>query len=83
MAYCPLYGESCDYYNNINNSRRFQPDNRAGTADRTIIDEWNTIAVDGMSAPNPYAEQYTAWHMLNSPGTCNRAVLTKVNLVNF
>jgi nicotinamidase-related amidase len=41
------------------------------------------IPVDGMSATNPYAEQYTAWHMVNSPGTKNRAVLTKVNLINF
>jgi nicotinamidase-related amidase len=41
------------------------------------------IPVDCMSAPNPYAEQYTAWHMLNSPGTRNRATLTKVNLINF
>ncbi|NRF95322.1 cysteine hydrolase [Paenibacillus frigoriresistens] len=41
------------------------------------------IPVDGMSALNPYAEQYTAWHMLNSPGTRNRAILTKINLIHF
>lgn len=41
------------------------------------------IPVDCMSADNPYAEQYTAWHMLNSPGTRNRATLTKVNLITF
>jgi nicotinamidase-related amidase len=41
------------------------------------------IPVDGMSAGNPYAEQYTAWHMLNSPGTRNRAALTKINLISF
>jgi nicotinamidase-related amidase len=41
------------------------------------------IPVDGMSANNPYAEQYTAWHMLNSPGTRNRATLTKINLISF
>jgi nicotinamidase-related amidase len=41
------------------------------------------IPVDCMSAANPYAEQYTAWHMLNSPGTRNRATLTKVNLISF
>jgi nicotinamidase-related amidase len=41
------------------------------------------IPVDGMSAGNPYAEQYTAWHMLNSPGTRNRATLTKINLICF
>lgn len=41
------------------------------------------VPVDCMSADNPYAEQYTAWHMLNAPGTRNRAVLTKVNLISF
>jgi nicotinamidase-related amidase len=41
------------------------------------------IPVDCMSADNPYAEQYTAWHMLNSPGTRNRATLTKVSLINL
>jgi nicotinamidase-related amidase len=41
------------------------------------------IPVDCMSADNPYAEQYTAWHMLNSPGTKNRVTLTKVNLISF
>jgi nicotinamidase-related amidase len=41
------------------------------------------IPVDCMSAGNPYAEQYTAWHMLNSPGTRNRATLTKVNMICF
>lgn len=41
------------------------------------------IPVDGMSAVNPYAEQYTAWHMLNSPGTRNRATLTKEDLISF
>ncbi|NOV04210.1 cysteine hydrolase [Paenibacillus planticolens] len=39
------------------------------------------VPVDGISANNPYAEQYTAWHMLNSPGTRNRATLTKTNLI--
>ncbi|GMB00477.1 cysteine hydrolase [Pelosinus sp. IPA-1] len=41
------------------------------------------IPVDGMSARDPFAEQYTAWHMLNSPGTRNRATLTKVSLIDF
>lgn len=41
------------------------------------------VPVDGMSANNPYAEQYTAWHMLNSPGTRNRATLTKVSLIRI
>ncbi|HEX3047534.1 MAG TPA: cysteine hydrolase [Bacillota bacterium] len=41
------------------------------------------VPVDTMSAPVLYAEQYTAWHMLNSPGTRNRATLTKECLVRF
>jgi nicotinamidase-related amidase len=41
------------------------------------------IPVDCMSARNPFAEQYTAWHMLNSPGTRSRATLSKVSLINF
>jgi nicotinamidase-related amidase len=41
------------------------------------------IPVEGMSANDPYAEQYTAWHMLNSPGTRNRVTLTKVSLISF
>lgn len=42
------------------------------------------VPVDCMSTANIlYSEQYTAWHMLNSPGTRGKAVLSKVNLINF
>lgn len=41
------------------------------------------VPVDGMSAKNPYAEQYTAWHMLNSPGTRNKTTLTKVKRIRI
>lgn len=42
------------------------------------------VPVDCMSTGNIlYAEQYTAWHMLNSPATRNNAVLTKVSLINI
>jgi nicotinamidase-related amidase len=41
------------------------------------------IPVDCISAQNPYAEQYAAWHMLNSPGTRNRVTLSKVSLASF
>jgi nicotinamidase-related amidase len=41
------------------------------------------IPVDGMSAVEPYAEQYTAWHMLNAPGTRNRATLTAFDIISF
>lgn len=54
------------------------------TATGAAIRGYNVIVpVDGMSADNPYAEQYTAWHMLNSPGTRNRATLTKANMISF
>ncbi|PJI06918.1 MULTISPECIES: cysteine hydrolase [Clostridium] len=41
------------------------------------------VPVDSISADNPYAEQYTAWHMLNSPGTRNKSVLSKVDLISI
>jgi nicotinamidase-related amidase len=54
------------------------------TATSAAFRGYNVIVpVDCMSAVNPYAEQYTAWHMLNSPGTRNRAALTKVNRISF
>lgn len=54
------------------------------TATAAAFRGYNVIVpVDTMSAVNPYAEQYTAWHMLNSPGTRDRATLTKVNLISF
>lgn len=55
------------------------------TATSSAFRGFNVIVpVDCMSTANIlYAEQYTAWHMLNSPGTRNRAVLTTSNLINF
>lgn len=41
------------------------------------------IPVDGMSAVEPYAEQYTAWHMLNAPATRARATLTTFAQLSF
>ncbi|HWR44146.1 cysteine hydrolase [Sporomusa sp.] len=41
------------------------------------------LPVDGMSAEDAYAEQYTAWHMLNSPGTRNKAALTKLSMIEL
>ena len=41
------------------------------------------IPVDGMSAVEPYAEQYTAWHMLNAPATRARATLTAFSQMSF
>jgi hypothetical protein len=36
-----------------------------------------------MSAGEPYAEQYTTWHLANSPGTRRRAVLTRISWIKF
>jgi nicotinamidase-related amidase len=41
------------------------------------------VPVDGMSAGTLYAEQYTAWHLLNAPGTRARASLTKLDMIGI
>jgi nicotinamidase-related amidase len=41
------------------------------------------VPVDGMSASDPYAEQYTAWHLANAPGTRRRTTLTRTDLIDF
>lgn len=41
------------------------------------------VPVDGMSASQPYAEQYTAWHLANGPGTRRRTTLTRISLIQF
>ena len=41
------------------------------------------IPVEGMTAIDPYAEQYTAWHMMNGPGTRNRATVTRFSMISF
>ncbi|HCU67844.1 MAG TPA: isochorismatase, partial [Desulfomicrobium sp.] len=41
------------------------------------------VPVDGMSAATLYAEQYTAWHMVNAPGTRARASLTTLDAITI
>lgn len=41
------------------------------------------VPVDGMSAGNTYAEQYTAWHLVNGPGTRRKTTLTRISLIQF
>ena len=41
------------------------------------------VPVDGMTSATLYAEQYTAWHLLNSPGTRNHTTLTLFRLLAF
>ncbi len=41
------------------------------------------VPVDGMSAADLYAEQYTAWHLLNAPGTRRNTTLTRFDMIGF
>lgn len=41
------------------------------------------VPVDGMSADDLYAEQYTCWHLVNSPGTRRQTILTRISLITF
>ncbi len=41
------------------------------------------VPVDGMSASEVYAEQYTCWHLVNSPGTRRQTTLTRISVIKF
>ena len=41
------------------------------------------VPVDGMSASSKYPEQYTAWHLVNAPGSRRQTCLTKSDLIHF
>ena len=41
------------------------------------------VPVDGVSSTNPYAEQYTAWHLTNAPRIGPQVTLTRIDLVAF
>jgi len=41
------------------------------------------VPVDGISAGDLYAEQYTCWHLVNSPGTRRQTTLTRISLIKF
>jgi nicotinamidase-related amidase len=41
------------------------------------------VPVDGMSASEAYAEQYTSWHLANGPGTRRHTILTCIDLLRF
>jgi nicotinamidase-related amidase len=40
------------------------------------------VPVDGMSA-DLYAEQYTAWHLVNGPGSRKQTTLTKFSMIQI
>ena len=39
------------------------------------------VPVDGMSAGELYAEQYTAWHLANAPGIQKQMTITRVDML--
>ncbi len=42
------------------------------------------LPVDGVSAENTYAEQYTAWHLANAPGgIAPQVTITKIDMIQF
>lgn len=41
------------------------------------------VPVDGMPSSDLYAEQYTAWHLVNAPGTRRNTTLTKIDLITI
>jgi len=41
------------------------------------------VPIDGMSAGTLYAEQYTAWHLINAPGSRRRTTLTSFDMIEF
>ena len=54
------------------------------TATGAAMRGYNVIVpVDGMSAGNLYAEQYTAWHLINAPGSRRRTTLTRFDMIEF
>ena len=41
------------------------------------------VPVDGTSAENTYAEQYTCWHLLNAPRISTLVTLTKIDSIEY
>jgi nicotinamidase-related amidase len=41
------------------------------------------VPVDGTSANNNYAEQYTEWHLVNAPRIGGQVTLTRMDLIRF
>ncbi len=41
------------------------------------------VPVDGMSSNEPFAEQYVAWHLANSPGTRRTTTLTTIGMIEI
>ena len=54
------------------------------TATAAAIRGFNVVVpVDGMSSSTLYAEQYSAWHLLNAPGTKGKTRLTTFAMIGL
>ena len=54
------------------------------TATAAAMRKFNVVVpVDGMSAGTLYAEQYTAWHLLNGPGSRRKMTLSRFGKITF
>jgi len=54
------------------------------TAAAAALRGFNVIVpVDGISASDAYAEQYTVWHLANAPGSRRRTTLTQIKLITI
>jgi nicotinamidase-related amidase len=41
------------------------------------------VPVDGMSAGDPYVEQYSAWHLVNAPRVGAQVTLTRMDMMQY
>ena len=41
------------------------------------------VPIDAMSSSELYAEQYTAWHLVNAPGSRRRTTLTRTGMIRI
>lgn len=54
------------------------------TATGAALRGWEVIVpVDAISAGEPYAEQYTVWHLVNAPGTRRKTTVTRVSFLEI
>ena len=54
------------------------------TASQAALREFKVVVpVDGMSSATAYAEQYTAWHLANSPRVGAQVTLTRTDLLGY
>jgi nicotinamidase-related amidase len=54
------------------------------TATGAALRGYNVVVpVDGFSSSSVYAEQYTAWHLVNAPGTKKKTTLTRMDIMSF